>query len=306
MMSEPAKLFDRTLQRHWLRRHSATIAAGDVLRQHVTQDLASRLTGVARQFERGLLVGAGAGAAAPALMATGKVAELVVGEPVLELVRQQTSATVVLDGEALPFADGSFDLAVSLLDLQGMNDLPGALVQLRRLLKPDGLLLASLIGGESLGALARAFAIAETGMRGGASPRIAPMVDVRDLGNLLQRAGFALPVADLDRISLSYASPIALMRELRSLGLANALLVRSRKPFGKAMLASVDTEYRRGAPEPGGRVAAIIEIVTATAWAPGANQQQPLRPGSARTRLADALGVTEHSAGESVRREDKG
>lgn len=297
-MSGPGQIFDRRLQRRWLARHRAGIAAGDFLRRHVAEDLADRLSVVARRFEHGLVIGAGATAAAPALAQSGKIERITIGEPALELAQGHSSTAVMLDSEVLPFASESFDLVVSLLDLQQVNDLPGALVQLRQILKPDGLLLASLVGGASFAELARAFAAAESEVLGGTSPHVAPMVDVRDLGQLLQRAGFALPVADLDRLSLTYASPVAMMRELRELGLGNALIARSRRPMRRGVLAALDNAYRREAPGPGDRVSATVEILTATAWSPGPNQQQPLRPGSARARLADALGVAEHSTGE--------
>ncbi len=299
-MSQAAEIFDRRLQRRWFARHRAVIGAGDFLRRQVAEDLADRLSVVARRFEHGLLIGAGATAAAPILAQSGKIDRLTIGESVLELAQGSSSSTVVLDGEALPFASQSFDLVVSLLDLQQVNDLPGALVQLRQILKPDGLLLASFIGGASLGELARAFAIAESEALGGVSPHVAPMVDVRDLGQLLQRAGFALPVADLDRLKLSYASPLALMRELRGLGLGNTLEARSRRPMRRSVLAALESAYRRESSGPEGRTAATIEILTATAWSPGPNQQQPLRPGSARARLADALGTAELPAGEQA------
>lgn len=297
-MSGPNQIFDRRLQRLWLARHRAAIRAGDFLRRHVAEDLADRLLVIARRFERALVIGAGATAVLPSLAQTGKIERLTIGEPALALTQGRSSSTVVLDSEALPFAKHSFDLVVSLLDLQQVNDLPGALVQLRHMLKPDGLLLASLIGGASFAELAHAFAVAESDELGGVSPHVAPMVDVRDLGQLLQRAGFALPVADLDRLNLTYASPLALMRELKGLGLGNALIARSRRPMRRGLLAALDGAYRREASGPDGRIAATIEILTATAWSPGPNQQQPLRPGSARARLADALGTAEQSAGE--------
>ncbi len=297
-MSQAAEIFDRRLQRHWLGRHRAVIRAGDFLRLQVAEDLADRLSVVARRFEHGLLIGAGAMAAAPVLTQTRKIERLTIGEPAFALAQGSSSPTVVLDGEVLPFASQSFDLVVSLLDLQQVNDLPGALVQLRHILKPDGLLLASVIGGASFAELARAFAIAESEALGGVSPHVAPMVDVRDLGQLLQRAGFALPVADLDRLSLTYASPLALMRELKGLGLGNALIARSKRPLRRGVLAALDSAYRGESSGPDGRIAATIEILTATAWSPGPDQQQPLRPGSARARLADALGTAEQPAGE--------
>ena len=297
-MSGPHQIFDRQLQRRWFVRHRDGVAAGDFLRLHVAADLADRLAVVTRRFEHALLLGPGVSAAAPLLRSTGRIERLVTAEPVFALIPAREPSAVIVDTEHLPFAAASFDLVVSLLDLQYVNDLPGALVQLRRILKPDGLMLASLVGGTSLSELARAFAVAESEVLGGVGPHVAPMVDIRDLGHLLQRAGFALPVADLDRLTLTYASPVGLMRELRCLGLGNALTARSRRPMRRSVLEAVEKAYRQEAAAPGDRVTATLEVLTATAWSPGPNQQQPLRPGSARARLSDALGVPEQPAGE--------
>ena len=299
-MTGPEPLFDRRLQRRWLARHASTIAPGDFLRAHVAADLIDRLSVVARRFERGLVIGAGASAARQGLRASGRVGEMLAAEPARALVRAEMSTVIVADSEALPFAPESFDLVVSILDLGLVNDLPGALVQMQRILKPDGLMLATLVGGSSLAELARAFAVAESELAGGVSPRVAPMVDVRDLGALLQRAGFALPVADADRLELTYASPLAAMDELRRLGLGNSLIARSRKPLTRTVLGGVLDAYAAGAKRPDGRVALTLELLTATAWAPHPDQQKPLRPGSAKARLADALGVPETPAGETA------
>lgn len=299
-MSGPEPLFDRQLQRRWLARHAATIAPGDFLRAHVAADLIDRLSVVARHFDRGLLIGAGASAAREGFLASGRVAQMLAAEPVRALVQAQKGTVVVADSEALPFAPETCDLVVSILDLGLVNDLPGTLVQIRRILKPDGLMLATLIGGSSLAELAHAFAVAESELTGGASPRVAPMVDVRDLGSLLQRAGFALPVTDADRLELTYASPLAAMDELRWLGLANSLTMRSRRPLTRTVLGGVIDAYGREARASDDRIAMTLEILTATAWAPHPDQQKPLRPGSAKARLADALGVPETPAGDAV------
>lgn len=299
-MSGPEPLFDRRLQRRWLARHAAMIAPGDFLRAHVAADLIDRLSVVARRFERGLVIGAGASAVREGFLASDRVGEMLAAEPDRALVRAEKGTVIVADSETLPFAPETFDLVVSILDLGLVNDLPGALVQMRRILKPDGLMLATLIGGSSLGELARAFAVAESELTGGASPRVAPMVDVRDLGALLQRAGFALPVTDADRLELTYATPLAAMDELRRLGLGNSLTLRSRRPITRAVLGGVLDAYAATTPSPDGRVALALELLTATAWAPHPDQQKPLRPGSAKARLADALGVPETPAGEAV------
>ena len=197
---------------------------------------------------------------------------------------------VAADEEALPFRDGSLDLVVSALSLQFVNDLPGTLVQIRRALKPDGLFLAALVGGDTLTELRQAFAAAEAEIEGGVSPRVAPFADLRDLGALLQRAGFALPVTDVDRLTVRYASPLALMHDLRRMGATNALVERRRTPLRRATLARMMEIYGERFADPDGRMRATFEIVWLSGWAPHESQQQPLRPGSAQPRLADALG----------------
>ena len=196
----------------------------------------------------------------------------------------------VADEEFLPFKPGSLDLVVSGLTLQLVNDLPGALIQIRRALKPDGLMIASLLGGLTLVELREAFVIAETELMGGASPRVAPFADVRDLGQLLQRAGFALPVSDSEVLEVGYASALELMRDLRQMGWANMLVERSRKPISRRLLQRVVEVYAERHGRPDGRVKATFEIVTLTGWAPDESQPKPLKPGSATARLADVLG----------------
>ena len=199
------------------------------------------------------------------------------------------SLAVVADEEALPFRDASLDLVVSALALQFVNDLPGTLIQIRRALKPDGLFLAAMIGGESLAELRAAFAEAEAEIEGGVSPRVAPFADLRDLGALLQRAGFALPVTDVDRVTVRYASPMALMHDLRRMGAGNALTERRRTPLRRATLRRMLEIYAERFADADGRIRATFEIVWLSGWAPHESQQQPLAPGSAKTRLADAL-----------------
>jgi SAM-dependent methyltransferase len=201
--------------------------------------------------------------------------------------------TIVADEEALPFASGSFDLIVSALSLQWANDLPGALVQIRRALAPDGLFLAAVIGGQSLMELRTALTAAEAELTGGASPRVAPFADVRDLGGLLQRAGFALPVTDVEPLIVRYASMFALLRDLRAMGATNALTERSRVPLRRAVLTRAAEIYADRFSDSDGRVRATFEIVWLSGWAPHNSQQKPLAPGSARMRLADALNASE-------------
>lgn len=199
------------------------------------------------------------------------------------------AADVVSDDEFLPFADGKFDLVTSILSLHSVNDLPGALIQIRRVLKPDGVFLAALFGGDTLRELRFAFAATEAATAFGASPRVAPFADVRDLGGLLQRAGFALPVADIDRTTIRYRDPMRLLFDLRALGETNILVQRRPNFTSRGLLHAVLAEYLQQFGDDQRRVPATFDIVYLIGWAQHESQQKPLRPGSAKARLADAL-----------------
>jgi SAM-dependent methyltransferase len=209
-----------------------------------------------------------------------------------------TRTPVSTEEHALPFADRSFDLVTSVLSLHALNDLPGALSEIRRVLKPDGLFLAALFGGGTLGELRRAFAAGESETMGGVTPRVAPFADVRDLGGLLQRAGFALPVADVERIDVAYVEFTTLANDLRALGETNVLAERSRKFLRRDTLAATLAHYASADEE--GRFRTSFDVIYLTAWAPHESQQKPLAPGSAKARLADVLGTQEKSAGETA------
>jgi len=259
-------VFDRRTVRLRRDRAATRFADHDFLFRRVAEDLAERLGAVRRSFTRVLELGSRSGVFAPHAP---KGVELFVQAEIspMSLARAR-GARVVADEEWLPFAPGSFDLVVSVLSLHAVNDLPGALLQIRRLLRPDGLFLAALFGGETLGELRRAFALAESEVEGGASPRVMPVADLRDLAGLLQRAGFALPVVDADKIDVSYPDPISLMREIRGMGEANALAHRRRDFLKRATLAALIEQYRRAAGTPDARVKASFEIYALTAWAP--------------------------------------
>ena len=263
--------------------------------------MADRLSVVLRQFDRAVDLGTPGEAVRRALAASGKVGTIVAASPFATPAPAGTLA-VVADEEALPFRDGALDLVVSALSLQFANDLPGVLVQIRRALRPDGLLLAALLGGDTLTELRQAFAEAEAEVEDGISPRVAPFADLRELGALLQRTGFALPVTDVDRVSVRYASPLALMHDLRRMGATNVLTERRRKPLRRATLMRMLEIYGARFADPDGRVRATFEIVWLSGWAPHESQQQPLRPGAAQHRLADALGTKEQPAGEKAKR----
>jgi SAM-dependent methyltransferase len=194
--------------------------------------------------------------------------------------------------ESLPLQPGSIDLALSALAFQFVNDLPGVLAQIRRALKPDGLLLAAMIGGDTLTELRQSFAAAEAELEGGVSPRVAPFADLRDVGALLQRAGFALPVTDVDRIVARYDSAFALMVDLRRMGATNILLERRRAPTRRATLLRMAQVYGQRFADPDGRIRATFDVIWLSGWAPHESQQKPLRPGSAKASLADAVRKT--------------
>ena len=295
-MAHPA-VFDRRLLRA-RRARAAALGPSTFLLERVAEELADRLATVLRRFEVAVDLGTPTDAVSRVLAASGKVGTVV---RVTEQAGDRAAA-VVADEEALPFGDGALDLVVSALALQFVNDLPGTLIQIRRALRPDGLLLAALSGGDTLTELRQAFAIAEAEIEEGISPRIAPFADVRDLGALLQRAGFALPVTDVDRVIVRYPSPIALLHDLRRMGATNALIERSRRPLKRATLQRMADVYAERFADADGRIRATFEIVWLSGWAPHASQQKPLAPGSARQRLADALGATEMSAGDKAGR----
>ncbi|HEY1543641.1 MAG TPA: methyltransferase domain-containing protein [Xanthobacteraceae bacterium] len=301
-MSAPTsapRVFDRWLLRR-RRRRAQALGPATFLIDRVADDLADRLASVLRRFP----VAADLGTPTRALrrLLAARVDALIAVDADPLALRDDTGPKLVADEEALPFADGSLDLAISALALQSVNDLPGALVQVRRALKPDGLFLAALLGGGTLTELRQSFAAAETEIEGGVSPRVAPLIDAREAGALLQRAGFALPVADVDRITVRYASPFELMRDLRRMGATNALAERRRKPLRRATLMRMAEVYAARFADADGRVRASFDIVWLSGWAPDASQPQPLKPGSAKVRLADALGTREFSAGEPPER----
>jgi SAM-dependent methyltransferase len=291
-------IFDRALLRA-RRVRARALDPATFLIDRVADDLAARLSAVLRTFD--LAVDLGTPTDAVRRQLAGRVGRIIAVDPVAAHVAG-ASWPVVADEEALPFRDGSLDLVVSALALQFVNDLPGTFVQVRRALKPDGLFLAAMIGGDSLAELRAAFAEAEAEVEGGASPRVAPFADLRDLGALLQRAGFALPVTDVDRVTVRYSSPLALMHDLRRMGAGNALVERRRLPLRRATLRRLLEIYAEKFADADGRIRATFEIVWLSGWAPHESQQQPLKPGSARTRLADALHTREIPAGEKAER----
>jgi SAM-dependent methyltransferase len=275
-------IFDRALLVRRRQRVAGGAAGHEFLLARVADDLIERLAAINRRFPVALNLGAHHGLLGRRLRELPGIETIIDLEPAPRLLAQCGGLRVRADEEVLPFRDRSLDLVVSGLALQHVNDLPGVLAQIRRALKPDGLLLAALLGGSTLTELRGAFLAAEEEIEGGASPRVAPFADVQDLGALLQRAQLALPVVDADTVSVTYAEPLALMRELRAMGATNVLRARRRTPLRRATLLRTLEIYQERFGLPDGRVPASFEILTLTAWAPHESQQQPLRPGSAK------------------------
>jgi SAM-dependent methyltransferase len=293
-------LFDRPLLRQRRARFARELAEHDFLLAHVATEIAERIAAILRDFLLALDLGAHFGPVGRKVAELATVGEMIYAESTPALAALCPRPAVVCDEELLPFKEPSFNLVVSGLSLHRVNDLPGALVQARRALCPDGLFIVALLGANSLRELRHALLEAEAQEEGGASPHIAPFGDVREYGALLQRAGFALPVADSETLTVTYASPRALMRELRVMGGGNVLSARRKAPLPRRTLERAEAIYRERHGTPGGKVGATFEIVYLSGWAPHASQQQPLRPGTATARLADALHTKEHTAGDKT------
>lgn len=300
-MADIPILFDRSLlvaRKERAARRAPADGLPDFLLARVADDLAERLAIVRREFALGVDLGAWNGVLSRRLRPLPNVGVMIDVEASPALLAMCDPPRVAADEELLPFAEGALDLVVSGLSLQLVNDLPGTLAQIRRCLRPDGLLLAAFLGGETLSELRQSWLAAEVELRGGASPRVAPFTDVREAGALLQRAGFALPVADADVVRVTYPSALHLIRELKQMGVSNPLAERSRTPVSRRLLVRAAEIYGERYATANGRVAATFEIITVTAWVPHESQQKPLRPGSAAMRLADALGVAERRLGD--------
>jgi SAM-dependent methyltransferase len=297
------RLFDRKLVlAHRIRAQRQ--GAETFLLDAAAGELVERLSAVNRRFALALDLGTPGGTLAAALRQGGEIDRVIACDP-LAGFGAGPLPRVAADEEALPFGNETLDLVVSALSLQWVNDLPGTFAQIRRGLKPDGLFLAALLGGETLGELRESLAVAESEMEGGASPRVSPFVDVRTLGSLLQRAGFALPVTDVERMTVRYRNVRALLHDLRRMGAANALVERSRKPLRRAVLKRAEEIYAGRFTDPDGRLRATFDVLWLSAWAPHESQQKPLKPGSAKMRLADALGTRELPAGEKTGRRSR-
>ncbi len=294
-------VFDRAAVRRHRDRAAAALDQHDFLLREVAGRLADRLGDFRRGFPRALVLGGHGGVVRRAVQASGGIEFLVECDLSPAMARLSgTAPAVAADEEMLPFAGENFDLVIAAMTLHWVNDLPGAMVQIRRALKPDGLFLAALPGGDTLHELRRALIEAETETAGGAGLRVSPFVELRDAGDLLQRAGFALPVADAETITVTYADAFALMRDLRGMGEGNAAAARRRSFTRRDTMFAAVSRYAELFGTADGRIPASFEILTLTAWAPHEAQQKPSRRGSANARLADALGTEERPAGEKA------
>lgn len=299
-MTDHMNVFDRMIVRRHRARAAAKFSEHDFLFREIASRLDDRLDDFDRDFPIALDLGSRGDAMRRLLMNRKRIGTVIGCESSETAPSELGCATIVADEEALPFAAGGLDLVTSVLNLHWVNDLPGTLAQIRRALRPDGLLLAAMLGGETLHELRRVLLEAEAQIEGGASPRVSPFVELSDAGGLLQRAGFALPVADLDTITITWPDMFALMRDLRGMGETNAVRERRKGFTRRETIFAAAEKYHELFADSDGRIPATFQIVYLTAWAPHESQQQPLRPGSGKTSLADALDAEEKSTGDKA------
>jgi SAM-dependent methyltransferase len=293
-MADPITVFDRHILK--LRRDRAASRASEFnfLFAETADRLADRLEDTTRSFPRAVDLGCHSGELAQILAASSRVETLHQADISYRYAKAARDlngrSSMVADEEFLPFAEGSLDLILSNLSLHWVNDLPGMLLQARRALKPDGLFLASMLGGETLKDLREALMTAEAEEEGGVSPRVSPFVDVKDAGALLQRSGFALPVVDADDITIDYPDALKLMRDLSGMGESNIVAKRSKKFTKRSTLARAAAIYHERHGREDGRVHAKFQVIYLTGWAPDESQPKPLRRGSGQVSLVDFLG----------------
>lgn len=301
-MADPLLVFDRGLLRRRRERAARNWDRQAFLKQEIAERLVERLDDIRRTFPLALDLGCHGDEVSTALGERSGIGHLIRADLGLGFARRAQGPALVADEEALPFAAGRFDLVLSAMDLHWVNDLPGALIQIRRILRPDGLFLGAMLGGATLWQLRQALAAAESEVEGGLSPRVSPFADLRDAAGLLQRTGFALPVADSETIEVEYDNALSLMRELGAMGESNLVAERRRGLTRRTTLLRAAEIYGERFSQPSGRIAASFEVLFLHGWTPHESQQKPLRPGAAARRLAEALGVPEHSAGDKVGR----
>ncbi len=299
-METAPEIFDRNALRVHRDRAAQTFGEYDFLVREIGARLSDRLLDMARTFPLALDLGARTGGYGPVPGGPGGIEHVVSCELSERMARQIENSGVVCDPEILPFAEGRFDLVYSNLDLHWANDLPGCLLQITRSLKSDGLFLAAILGGNTLTELRDVLMAAELDVTGGASPRVSPFAELRDAGALLQRAGLALPVVDADEITVTYENLFRLLADLRGMGETNTVRERVRTATRRNIFLRAAELYLERYPAEDGRIRATFEIIFLHGWAPHESQQRALRPGSAKTSLADALGTAEYSAGDSA------
>lgn len=298
--AEIARIFDRRAVRHHRERALFRFSEYDFLFREIASRLADRLCDINRTFHCAIDLNSHGGLLRNALSGSGKIDRLIETDLSRHLLHPG-GETIAADEEFLPFAPASADLILSNLTLHWINDLPGTLIQIKRILRPDGLFLAALFGGDTLSELRHALIEAETAISGGAAPRVSPFADLSDAAALLQRAGFTLPVADMDTVTVTYPDAFALMRELRGMGETNAVAERQSAFTSRRVLFDAADRYADLYADSDGRLPATFQILYLAGWAPHDSQQQPARPGSAQTRLAEALETNEQSAGEKTK-----
>lgn len=288
----PPQIFDRARLAARRQKIAGDFAEYDFLRRRVSSDLESRLADTTRIFDSGLELGTADGSLSASLLANGKVTSILSADTApafLEAAAARGLEAFAADEEKLPFETARFDLVLAPLTLHWVNDLPGALIQIRRVLKPDGLFLGALFGAGTLAELREVLTEAETEITGGLSPRLSPLPGLRDMAGLLQRAGFALPVADRDTVTVRYRAPEALLADLKGMGERAAFVRGTGRPLPRRVFQRAMALYRERFSDPDGRVRATFEIVHLSGWAPAPGQPQPLKPGSAKASLADAV-----------------
>jgi SAM-dependent methyltransferase len=294
--------FDRSLVTKHRDRAAAGFEQVSFLKDRAIEDLCDRLAFINRTFEVGLDVGSHGGLMAAMIAQRSdlkdKIGFLAQSDISLRMLRRSPAGSFVGDEECLPLAEQSLDLITSSLSLHWVNDVPGFMAQARLALRPDGLFLVSFLGGRTLQELRSVMAQTETELGQDAGPRVSPFADAQDGAQLLQRAGFALPVADSDVVTVRYANAFGLFRDLKAMGEAAAFSGAHGPALTRTLIARAADIYAQSYADADGRIRATFEIVTLTGWAPHESQQKPLRRGSAKVRLADALGVKEVSAGE--------
>ncbi|MFM8607033.1 MAG: methyltransferase domain-containing protein [Hyphomicrobiales bacterium] len=293
-MPETPCLFDQLLLRARLKR-ALKKGAADFLLERVADDFELRLQALARSFDTVVDIGTFGPHTALKLVASQRFKQIIRQAPLAEVLGTGTWQKIVGETSLVPFAPQSLDAVVSLLAFQWVDDLPGLLIQIKSALKADGLFIACLLGGQTLHELRDSFARAEIECEGGLSPRVSPFADLRDIGALMQRAGFALPVVDTETITVRYQTPLALFADLRAMGGTNALIERRKTPLRRKTLLRALEIYAENYSDADGRIRATFECLWVSGWTPHESQQKPLQPGSAKTRLADALNTKEGS-----------